>query len=127
MCGNEFIFSELLEANRKNLVEGQSFLLTVIKDKKNMDNRFKRLNVREVVHFKTLTQRSYKEVLIQIDKSDNLKKLSDSINEFGDSKIKISVIRNEKNYIFELKEKRKFDYQILRTLNKEQYIKKIIF
>ena len=30
-----FIFSELLDQHRNNLIEGQSFLLTVIKDKKN--------------------------------------------------------------------------------------------
>ena len=37
-----FIFSEILEQNRKNLIEGQSFLLTVIKDKENENNRFRR-------------------------------------------------------------------------------------
>ena len=29
-----FVFSEILELNRNNLTEGQSFLLTVLKDKK---------------------------------------------------------------------------------------------
>ena len=36
------IFSELLENNRKILLEGKSFLLTVIKDKENQENRFKK-------------------------------------------------------------------------------------
>ena len=41
------------------------------------------------------------------------------------SKIKISINDSNKNYLFELKGKRKFDYETLKILNKEQYIKKI--
>ena len=43
----------------------------------------------------------------------------------GNSLIKISVTEDKKNYLFELKEKRKFDHEILNILNKEHYIKKI--
>ena len=43
-----FLFSEILELNRKYLSEGKSFLITVIKDKQNQDNRFKRVNVRKI-------------------------------------------------------------------------------
>ena len=32
---------------------------------------------------------------------------------------------NNKNYLFELKDRRKFDYETLKYLNKEHYIKKI--
>ena len=56
---------------------------------------------------------------------DDLNKLYEAIKEKGDSKIKISIKKNEKNYLFELKDKRKFDYQILKYLDKEPYIKKI--
>ena len=43
----------------------------------------------------------------------------------GNSKIKISFNKENKNYLFELKDKRKFDYETLKYLNKEPYIKKI--
>ena len=64
-------------------------------------------------------------MLIEIDKPDNLKKLYESIKEKGNSKIKISILENNKNYLFELKDKRKFDYETLKHLNKERFIKKI--
>ena len=32
---------------------------------------------------------------------------------------------NNKNYLFELKDRRKFNYETFKMLNKEQYIKKI--
>ena len=47
------------------------------------------------------------------------------INERGDSTIKISILEGDKNYLFELKDKRKFDNKIFSLLNKEHYIKKI--
>ena len=52
-------------------------------------------------------------------------KLYETIKEKGNSKIKISITKEDKNYLFELKDKRKFDYETLKYLNKEHYIKKI--
>ena len=120
-----FLFSEILEKNRSKLIEGKSFLLTVIKNKENQDNRFKRISVRNIQSLEEITKKNYSDVHIEIDKADNLKKLYESISEKGNSKIKISFISKDKNYLFELKDKRKFDYETLRNLNKEHYIKKI--
>ena len=74
---------------------------------------------------KEITKLSYSDVYIEIDASDNLDKLYENIKEKGDSKIKISINEHNKNYLFELKDKRKFDYETLKYLNKERYIKKI--
>ena len=120
-----FLFSEILEENRKNLVEGQSFLLTVIKDKENQENRFRRISVRKIVNLKEVTKMGYGDVYIEMNESNNLKKLYEAIKEKGNSKIKISINEVGKNYLFELKDKRKFDYETLKHLNKEHYIKKI--
>ena len=54
-----------------------------------------------------------------------LEKLYGVIKERGNSKIKICISKENKNYLFELKNKRKFDYETIKYLNKEQYIKKI--
>ena len=120
-----FIFSEMLETNRENLIEGKSFLLTVIKDKDNQNNRFRRINLRKIVNLDTVRSQNYNNVEIQINNSDYLEKLYEIIKEKGNSKIKISFTKENKNYLFELKDKRKFDYETLKYLNKEQYIKKI--
>ena len=120
-----FLFSEILEENRKKLIEGQSFLLTVMKDKENQENRFRRISVRKIVSLKETTKISYKDVLIEMNKSEDLEKLYEKIKEKGNSKIKISINDNNENYLFELKDKRKFDFETLKNLNNEQYIKKI--
>ena len=120
-----FLFSEVLEKNRPYLKEGKSFLLTVLRDKDNQENRFKRINVRKISPIEEVTKKNYTKVLIEIDKSNNLNNLYKMINEKGDSIIKISILEGDKNYLFELKDKRKFDNKIFSMLNKEHYIKKI--
>ena len=120
-----FLFSEILELNRKHLTAGKSFLLTLIKDKDNQNNRFRRINLRKIINLESITNQSYSNVQIQMHNADNLDKLFDAIKEKGDSKIKISFVREDKNYLFELKDKRKFDYETLKSLNNKQFIKKI--
>ena len=120
-----FLFSELLENNRQYLEEGKSFMLTVIKDKDNKDNRFRRINVRKVVSLDNIIKQNYNNVEIQMRNKEDLEKLYAVIKEKGNSKIKISFTIEDKKYLFELKDKRKFDYETLKYLNKEEYIKKI--
>ena len=120
-----FLFSEILEKNRKNLKVGQSFLLTVIKNKENQENRFRRISVRKIENLHEISKISYNNVHIEIDKSDNLSKLYKSLKEKGDSTIKISINETGKNYLFKLKKKRKFSHETLKNLNKEDFIKKI--
>ena len=120
-----FLFSEILESNRKNLIEGKSFLLTLIKDIQNKDNRFRRINVRKILNLEEAIKNSYDNVKIEINDVENLNKLYEAIKEKGDSKIRISINKDDKNYLFELKDKRKFDHRTLKYLNKEQYVKKI--
>jgi len=120
-----YIFSEILEKNRDHLKEGKSFLLNVLKDFENKGNRFRRINVKNIVNLEDFSKKNYSDVLIEIETSKNLEKLYEAIKEKGNSQIKISISENKKKYIFELKDKRKFDYETIKCLNKEQFIKKI--
>ena len=121
------MFSETLKQNRENLKEGESFLITVIKDMQNQENRFRRVTVRKIENLKKIVNQSYENVYIELDKSHDLQKLSKVINKKGNSKIKIFINDHNKNYLFELKDKRKFDYNIFKTLKKEPFIRKINF
>ena len=84
------------------------------------------LNVRKIINLEEITKANYSDVHIEIDETDSLKKLYETIKEKGNSKIKISFNKVGKNYLFELRDKRKFDYETLKSLNKEHYIKKIL-
>ena len=97
----------------------------MLKDKENQENRFRRINVRKVIPLEDLTKSDYNNVHIEIDNINNLERLYETIKEKGETKINISIADKNKNYLFELKNKRKFDYKMFENLNKQQYIKKI--
>ena len=93
--------------------------------KENQENRFRRINVRKIMSLDKITELNYTNVEIQMHNIDDLEKLYEVIKEKGNSKIKILIKIKDKNYLFELKDKRKFDYETLKYLNKEHYITKI--
>ena len=100
-------------------------MLTVIKDKENQENRFRRISVRKIISLNEATKLNYSNVEIHVNNSEDLEKLYKVIKDKGNSKIKITLEDKNKKYLFELKDKRKFDYETLKYLNKEHYIKKI--
>ena len=120
-----FVFSEILENNRKVLKEGESFLINVYKDLQNQENRTRRITIAKITSLKSVINQKYESVTIELNKSTDLPKLSKVINEKGDGKVKISLNDNDKKYLFELKDKRKLDYKVLKMLKKEAFIKKI--
>jgi len=120
-----FLFSEILERNRKIIKEGKSFLITVIKDLNNQNNRFKRMSVRKLVNLNEISEQSIPNITFEIEKLENLKSFSNLISEKGNTSVKIVVINNSKNLIFELSRKRKINPEILKSLKNEPYLKRI--
>ena len=81
--------------------------------------------MRKIVPIENVVKQNYNNVHIELESSNDLDKLYDTIKEKGDTKIKISINEVGKKYLFELKEKRKFDAKTFESLNKERFIKKI--
>ena len=120
-----FLFSEILERSRNILKEGKSFLITVLKDLSNQNNRFKKMSVRKLVSLSEISKQSIPHITFEIEKFDNFKNIADLISEKGNTNVKIVVQNNSKNLIFELSEKRKINSEILKLLKKEPYLKRI--
>ena len=120
-----FIFSELLEKNRGILKEGDSFLITVLKDKKNNENRFKRFSVIKIVSLKEVSKKDYELATIEIEKQENLDELSKYLNVAGNTKIKVVVIDKKNKFLFELKNKRKLNPGLVKDLRKHDFVRKI--
>ena len=122
-----FIFADLLEQNRDIIKEGSSILITVLRDKRNEDNRFKRINVRKIVGLKEFTNRSLSKILIEIDNKEVINKLSEIISVKGDTKVQIKIKNEEESFLFELVDKRMVNKDILRILKKEPNLKRISY
>ena len=111
-----FIFSDLLEINRDILIEGNSLILTLKKNIIDDENRFKRINVTKITLISDLFNKPISNVEFTLNDFDKLEKISNILEEQGNTNINIQI--KDKNYklIFNLKKKRKIDKNSLSTL-----------
>ena len=122
-----FLFSDLLIANREKLKESNSFVLTLQKEKNNVENMQRRINIRKIVDLSDLVNKTYESVLIELNDSGMLKDLNELLKSTGDTKINLVYKKNKKNYFFELEKSRKFDFSLFSLIKNKEYVKKISF
>jgi DNA polymerase-3 subunit alpha len=117
-----FIFSDILELNREILKEGNSLILTLVKNNSNDDNRFKRINVQKIASLKDLFNSPINEVSFNIKSNDQVNEILKIINnqENGKTTVKINMAVEEKTLIFRLKNMRKLDRKSLNLLRKQE-------
>ena len=112
-----FIFSDIFEMNRKILVEGNSLIITLVKNLSDEENRFKRINVKKIALLKELINKPIKEIQF---KSENIKFFKSIFNlskTNAQTEVKLVIKDNGKNLIFKLKDKRYIDRKTLESLN----------
>ena len=115
-----FIFSEIFELNRDNLVEGNSVMLTLIKNYTD-DNKFeKRINVKKILSLKDVINKPINKIVFKFKDFKDLIKLKKLNLKDGETEVKVYVESDDKIIKFKLKEKRKIDYNLLNTLNLEK-------
>jgi len=122
-----FIFSDTLELNREILKEGNSIILTLIKNISNDENRFKRINVQKIASLKDLFNSPINEVSFNIKSNDQVNEISKIINnqENGKTTVNINMVVEEKTLIFRLKNMRKLDRKSLNLLRKQEILSTI--
>ncbi len=113
-----FLFSEILENNRDNLLEGKSVFLNVLKSFSNDEKKTKRVNIIKIQILENLFNKPISEVYLNIDNFEKFDHLSNYVNMHGDTKVKINYSNKGSNYIFELKNCRKIDRNIINKLKK---------
>jgi len=114
-----FIFSDILELHRDILVEGNSFIITLIKNITDENNRFKRLNVKKIASLKDLFNKPISEIELQIKDIDKVEEISNFIKKEGNTEVIIKVIDGTKELIFKLKNRRLVDRKSLNILKNQ--------
>jgi len=122
-----FLFSDLLIANREKLKESNSFELTLQKERNNVEGASKRVNIKKIVDLSDLVNKIYDSVSIELSDKNKLKDLDELLKNSGETKIKVVLKENKKNYLFELKKNRKFDFNLFSLIKNKVYVKKISF
>ena len=111
-----FIFSDIFEMNRELLVEGNSLMVTLIKNYLDENKARKKINVKKIVSLKDVLNKPIKELKLQIDNIDELNKFKSLSKKKGRTKLTIEIAEGKKTYIFQLNERRNLDQKLINSL-----------
>ncbi len=117
-----FIFSEIFETNRNNLIEGNSVLLTLIKNFTDENKTQKRINVKKIISLNELTNQQIKNITFKFSDIESMKKLKNLSNIDGETDVKVIYYKDDKIHEFNFKTKRKVNNQLINSLNLEENI-----
>ncbi len=114
-----FIFSEIFELNRKILIEGNSIMLTLMKNYSDDNNNRsqRRINVKKMILLKDLLNKPIKNITFKFEDFQDFYKLNHLSKNSAETEVKIILYKNDKIHTFQLKDKRKVNNQLLNTLN----------
>ena len=117
-----FIFSEIFETNRNNLKEGNSVILTLIKNFTDENKTQKRINVKKIISLNELTNQQIKNITFKFSDIESMKKLKKLSNIDGETDVKVIYYKDDKIHKFKFKSKRKVNNQLINSLNLEENI-----
>ncbi|WP_440910492.1 DNA polymerase III subunit alpha [Candidatus Pelagibacter sp.] len=115
-----FIFSDLLELNREILKEGNSLILTLVKNISNDENRFKRINVQKITSLKDLFNNPINEISFNIKSIDQIQEISKFLNQHGKTQVRFNLLTKDQILNFQLKKPMNIDRKSLNLLRKQQ-------
>ena len=87
---------------------GESFVLTLQKDKISGDITKKRINVRKILSIDDVINKPYSKVTIQLKNNYDLNEIKELLSSRGETEINLIVKEKIKQALFSLKQNRKF-------------------
>ncbi len=117
-----FVFSEVFENNREILMEGNSVMITLVKNYVDESKIQKKINIRKIISMKEVIDKPIDEVKIEIKNIDDLAKINKFCLEPGKTKVIIDVKADKKRMSFQLSENRKIDHKMLNLMRNEENI-----
>ena len=112
-----FIFSEIFENNRDNLFEGNSLMITLIKNYSDNDKSQKKINVKKIISLNELTNKQISNITFKFKNMEEIQKIKKLNLKDGKTKVNIILDKDNKIHKFHLQNKRKINNQLLNTLN----------
>ena len=114
-----FIFSDLLELNRDIIRDGNSLILNLNKNTTEENNRFKKINVKNLSSLSSMINKPIQNIEIKIKNSNFLDHIKQILTKSGDTNVQIRIIEDAKNYSFKLRNKRLVDRSHINLLKKQ--------
>ena len=117
-----FIFSDIFEVNRDILVEGNSLMITLMKNYSDENRSQKKINVKKIISLKEVLNKPINELEIQFNDIEELNKITSLSKIDGKTKITINIKNKTQTFKFILNENRKIDRNLIKSLKIEENI-----
>ncbi len=117
-----FIFSDIFETSREILIEGNSVMITLVKNYVDDNTAQKKINIKKIISMKEVIEKPIEEVKIKIKNLEDIEKINKLNLVGGKTKVIINVDVNKKMISFKLNENRKIDHKMLNLLRNEKNI-----
>ena len=119
-----FIFSEVLVANREKLTPGKSFLINVKREL--LKTGIERTNITKIFLIEDISEKKIKSLGVSIEKIEQIKDLKNHISKEGETSISLNCNHMGKNLIFNLKNTRNVSKEIVKSIENQGFLTKII-
>ena len=114
-----FVFSDVFESNREILIEGNSVMLTLVKNYVDETKVQKKINIRKIISMKEVIDKPIDEVKFKIKNLEDIQRVNNLSTEGGKTKVFIELVTSKKILSFQLGESRKIDHKVLNLLRNE--------
>ena len=118
-----FIFSDIFETNREILFEGNSLMITLIKNFTDETKNQTRINVKKIVSLNELINKPIKNITFRFQNIKELSKLKNLSLKQAETEVKFYLDKDSETLTFKLKNKRKINNNLLNTLELEKNVK----
>ena len=122
-----FIFSDVFELNREILKEGNSMMLTLVKNEQTLEDKGKsvRINVKKILLLKNVINQPLEKVKFNLKKKSDIEILSQNLLKNGKTSVNMEIYHNNNIFSFELTDKRQIDRKLLNLLENKDINSKI--
>ena len=111
-----FIFSDIFEINREVLTEGNSLMLTLMKNYIDEKKTQKKINVKKIITLKEVINKPVDLLKLKFNDLSELQKIKHLKKDEGKTSIKFELQNKQNRLVFDLKDKRKIDLKQLNSL-----------
>ena len=120
-----FLFAEILINNRDKILESESFVLTLYKDRLTGDQSQRRVNIKKILSITDLISKPYPKITIELNDNFNLNELKKILKNSGSTEVSLIINNQNKKIHYNLQNPRKLDYNLIKMIKNKEYVKKI--
>ncbi len=117
-----FVFSDVFETNREILIEGNSVMITLVKNYADENKIQKKINIRKIISMKEVIDKPVDQIKIKIKNIDDISKINKLSLEEGKTKVLIDVEVEKKMMTFQLNKERKIDHKMINLMRNKENI-----